>query len=144
MKYLGFSITTIMILGAILAAGPIWAFIDTPSLIMVIGMTTGLSLFKYKKEGLTFWKIENQERKSEIAAWIGKTCLHVGLFSALVGFIQIGSFMNDMSAFGPAFAVAVMPIFYSYLIYFFLTSPHVSGQVRSDKATAHQEFNKAA
>ncbi len=128
MKAFGLLFSLVTILFFINVGGPIYAFIDIPSLLMVLFITTGLSMAKYKSEGLLFWKLSDESKKSEIASWIGKTCIQVGFFSSILGFILLATNYNNLpsSEIPAGMIVAILPIFYSMIIYFFITKPLVN------------------
>jgi len=118
-KFIGFLVVFILTASAI-GLGQWDVFLDFPSLVMVLGLTGGLIAHKFGKKGLTFWTITNQERRKQIMNWSGKAALHVGLFSSLIGLIQLTSALKNISHLGPALAVCFLPLFYSYLIFLFL------------------------
>lgn len=122
MNILGAAAAFVLVIGAIVMGGPAMDFFDIPSLAMVFGITWSLMTFKYGKKAFTFWWLAESER-SQIASWSGRTCMHVGVVSAIIGYIQIGNSLKDLSSIGPALSIAKMTIFYSYLCYLFLFSP---------------------
>lgn len=122
MKIIGLILATISVLAAAYLGGGLDHFIDIPSICMVLSMTVGLMVYKYGPKSLVLWKL-NESDRIEIAKWSGKICLHVGLFSALIGWIIMADALSDPKGFGPAFSVSILTIFYSYLLYFFIFAP---------------------
>lgn len=126
-KIFGALIGVALFITAMLSSGSITNFLDIPSIFMVFGITWSLMTFRYGKKAFTFWWLHSTER-SPIAKWSGKTCIHVGIVSAILGYIQIGNELTDLNLLGPALSVATITIFYSYLCYLFLFFPFTDSE----------------
>lgn len=117
-KLIGLFISVLTIIGAIyISTKRIAVFIDVPSFAFVVLLTLGGLLFKFGFNGLMFWK------NPETSKFGGKICIYAGYLGAVIGFVIIGSSLTDLAALGPAIAVALLTILYSYLFYFFLFAP---------------------
>jgi len=127
-KSIGISIALIPFIFSIATVGTASNFIDIQSMFMVLAGTLGLMLFKYGNKALIFWKLPDSQRTT-IANWSGKTCMHVGITAAVVGYIQIANNLKDLSMIGPALAIASITILYSYFGYLFIFRPFVMEKV---------------
>ena len=104
-KLFGLLIVICIIFGAVIVAGP-KLFNDIHSLLFVLGGATGYSLIKSKKGK---W-IKN----------IGDGGVYFGWLGTLIGLISIAGnrfdVWGDVDKMGPALAVAMLTIFYGYLL----------------------------
>ena len=104
-KLTGLLIVIFMIFGAVSIVG-FQLFYDVHSILFVLGGTTGYSFLKSSRKD---W-IKN----------IGNGAVYFGWLGSLIGLIAIaGNRFNvwgDMDKMGPALAVAVLTIFYGYLL----------------------------
>ena len=103
--YLGFILIIILILGAIFSIGVLDIFIDLPSLVLVC---VGAILYSFAAGGDKIDKIDN----------IGYGAVRMGWIGLIIGIISITSngLLIDLGKFGPAFAIAMLTVFYGYLI----------------------------
>ena len=105
MKIIGVGICLAIILGAILQVG-YHLFIDISSALFVLGGAAGFLVFK--KDPIN--RIRNFGQGSVYFGWLG----------ALIGLIAITgnrfSIWGDVEKMGPALAVAMLTIFYGYVI----------------------------
>jgi flagellar motor component MotA len=118
----GVIIAFLLMIGSLFMGSTWLTFIDLPGLIMVLGITWGLMLFKYGKRAFNFWWLDVEERH-RIATWSGRLCLHVGVFSTVVGWIQVATELRNYEMLGPALGVNALGMFYAYLCYLFLFRP---------------------
>ena len=105
MKIVGLGICLAIILGAILQVGH-HLFIDINAALFVLGGATGFLVFKKDP----FNRITN----------FGQGAVYFGWLGTLIGLIAItgNRFMawGDIEKMGPALAVAMLTIFYGYVI----------------------------
>ena len=104
-KLIGLLIIVYIIFGAMVIVGP-KLFNDFHSLLFVLGGATGYSLIKSKKGNWT----KN----------IGDGGVYFGWLGTLIGLISIAGnrfdVWGDVDKMGPALAVAMLTIFYGYLL----------------------------
>lgn len=122
--FLALGVLTVVV-SLIVSGVDIESFMDIHSFLMVFVLTILLMLSKFGSKALTFWKLEKKQR-TKIAKWSGRTCLHVGFFGTLIGWIIIGHEVKSFSSFGPAFTVSLLTTFYSYFLYIFFFMPFAS------------------
>ena len=105
MKIVGLGICLAIILGAILQVGH-HLFIDINAALFVLGGAIGFLVFKKDP----FNRITN----------FGQGAVYFGWLGTLIGLIAItgNRFMvwGDVEKMGPALAVAMLPIFYGYVV----------------------------
>jgi flagellar motor component MotA len=104
-KIVGLLIVICIIFGALVVVGP-ELFNDIHSLLFVLGGATGYSLIKSKKGN---WVKD-----------IGDGGVYFGWLGTLIGLISIAGnrfdVWGDVDKMGPALAVAMLTIFYGYLL----------------------------
>ncbi len=132
---LGIGLSIGIIWAAILLGGNIWMFIDIPSLMIVIGGTSGLCLLSFGWPGLkttliavggvvrspdkiTATPITVRHLREMIRFLYGMAALGIG-----IGFFQILAYMHNPSSIGPAMAVALLTPLSASLIAEFLVRP---------------------
>lgn len=119
MKLASSFLAFVVVIFAVFAAGDIGAFVDIPSIIFVLPGTFFTLFAKFGKD--LFSKDE------QIRAQIGEEGISIsflwGYLGALVGFVIILGNISDLAALGPAFAVCLLSIFYSFLLSLFVFYP---------------------
>ena len=120
MKIISLLIIVSAILGTILLASGIGAFIDVPSLLTVIIPVIASISAKHGLEGFKelFRKGENQNK---ILHTMGVTAILAGGIGTMIGLVIILGNISDKSALGPALAIALLTLFYGLLIFLFTT-----------------------
>ena len=120
MKIISLLIIVSAILGTILLASGIGAFIDVPSLLTVIIPVIASISAKHGLEGFKelFREGENQ---SKVLHTMGVTAILSGAIGTMIGFIIMLGNLSDQSAIGPALAIVLLTIFYGLLIFLFTT-----------------------
>ena len=120
MKIISLLIIVSAILGTILVASSIGAFIDVPSLLTVIIPVIASISAKHGLEGFKelFREGENQ---SKVLHTMGVTAILSGAIGTMIGFIIMLGNLSDQSAIGPALAIVLLTIFYGLLIFLFTT-----------------------
>ena len=120
MKIISLLIIVFAIVAAISVGGDIRAFIDVPSLLVVIGPVIASISAKHGLEGFKelFREGENQ---SKILNTMGVTAFLVGAIGAMIGFIIMLGNLQDQAAIGPAMAISLLTTFYGLLIFLFTT-----------------------
>ena len=121
MKIISLLIIVFAIVAAIFAGGgDILAFIDVPSLLVVIGPVIASISAKHGLEGFKelFREGENQ---SKILHTMGVTAILAGAIGTMIGLVIMLGNLSDKSALGPAFAIALLTLLYGLLIFLFTT-----------------------
>ncbi|MDC0254490.1 MotA/TolQ/ExbB proton channel family protein [Bacteriovoracales bacterium] len=120
MKIISLLIIVFAIVAAIFVGGDIRAFIDVPSLLVVIGPVIASISAKHGLEGFKelFREGENQ---SKILHTMGVTGIIAGAIGTMIGFIIMLGNLSDQSALGPALAIALLTLLYGLLIFLFTT-----------------------
>jgi len=116
-KVLSIYIVGLAIVGTILTASDLRAFLDVPSALFV-GSSFGL-LFRVN------WKITSpiseKVEGSDITGWelLGNTAIFMGFIGSLIGLIIMLGNLSDRAAIGPAMAISLLTTFYGALIFLF-------------------------
>ena len=120
MKVISLLIIVFAIVAAISVGGDIRAFIDVPSLLVVIGPVIASISAKHGLEGFKelFREGENQ---SKILHTMGVTAFLAGAIGTMIGLIIMLGNLSDKSALGPALAIALLTLLYGLLIFLFTT-----------------------
>lgn len=112
MKLVSSFLAFAIVLFAVFAAGDIGVFVDIPSLLFVVPGTFFTLFAKFGKDLFS--------KDDVVRAQVGQEGISIsfiwGYFSALVGFVIILGNLTDLAAIGPAFAVCLLSIFYSFLL----------------------------
>ena len=118
MKIISLLIIVSAILGTILVASRIGAFIDVPSLLAVIIPVIASISAKHGLEGFKelFREGENQ---SKILHTMGVTGIFMGFIGSLIALIIMLGNLSDQAAIGPAMAISFLTTFYGALIFLF-------------------------
>jgi len=134
-----------LLLAAMLLGGSLMAFINLPSILMVVGGLVCFSLAHHDAgsikdaiaHALGDEPISNHQKDISVLATLRKTTYGSGVAGTLIGMIQMLQNLDDPSAIGPAMAVAMLTVLYSVLIVEFLIDPltnrilsraHIDGQ----------------
>ena len=120
MKIISLLIIVFAIVAAIFVGGDIRAFIDIPSLLVVIGPVIASISAKHGLEGFKelFREGENQ---SKILHTMGVTAILAGAIGTMIGLVIILGNLSDKSALGPALAISLLTLLYGLLIFLFTT-----------------------
>ena len=120
MKIISLLIIVFAIVAAIFAGGDILAFIDVPSILVVIGPVIASISAKHGLEGFKelFREGENQ---SKILHTMGVTGIIAGAIGTMIGWVIILGNLSDKSALGPALAISLLTLLYGLLIFLFTT-----------------------
>tara|TARA_Y100000590_G_C15295080_1_gene854071 strand:+ start:287 stop:682 length:396 start_codon:yes stop_codon:yes gene_type:complete len=121
MKVISLLIIVFAIVAAIsVGAGDILAFIDVPSLLVVIGPVIASISAKHGLEGFKelFREGENQ---SKILHTMGVTAFLAGAIGTMIGLVIMLGNLQDQAAIGPAMAISLLTILYGLLIFLFTT-----------------------
>ena len=103
----GLLVFAAIVIGSIVCGGNITAYINLPSIVIVIGAPAGLALIKYKKGDNTICFIRNFKRY----------VIHIGVLGCVIGFIQMGSSLSEMKWYPQGSAVALLTVLYGITIY---------------------------
>ena len=119
-KVLSICVVGFTFVAAILIASDLRAFLDVPSILVVIGPVIASISAKHGLEGFKelFREGENQ---SKILHTMGVTAILAGAIGAMIGSVIILGSLSDKSALGPAFAIALLTLLYGLLIFLFTT-----------------------
>lgn len=127
-----------LLIGAFLHGPNFEIFFDAPSLIMVVGLVTAWGLEAFGAAAL--WQavktvfrapFRNGSLVADDLAPDQATMLrgmrsqlhYAGVIGSLIGWIMMGAALEDLSSFGPAWAVSMLCIFYVLLMDQFLVKP---------------------
>ena len=120
MKIISLLIIVSAILGTILLASRIGAFIDVPSFLTVIIPVIASISAKHGLEGFKelFREGENQ---SKILHTMGVTAILSGAIGTMIGLVIMLGHLSDQSAIGPAIAIVLLSLLYGLLTFLFTT-----------------------
>ena len=115
-----------LIVCAILMGGDLHAFVDPPSLAVVLGITTGGILFSHSPGEIlgAFWTACGtdplSEEKASQAGGVFSRMSHIalasGLIGTLIGLVQMLQNLSDPTKIGPAMAVALLCPLYAIIL----------------------------
>jgi flagellar motor component MotA len=115
-----------LIVCAISMGSDLVAFVDLPSVTLVLGITTGGILFSHTAGEIlgAFWTAcgtgqLSKEKASQAGAVFSRMshlALASGLLGTLIGLIQMLQQMDDLTKIGPAMAVALLCPFYAIIL----------------------------
>ena len=116
-----------LILLAMLMGGSLMAFVNAPSALIVIGCAQGILIALYGADSFrvltpAFGK-QNPQRGLRIAESGSHLYIMAGWIGSGIGWIQMAQNMDDLSVFGPAFAVSIMTLLYGYSAHFLVWYP---------------------
>lgn len=135
---IGWFLAVSMVYLAISVGGSVGAFINVPSVIIVLGVSYFVGIaaygwrdFNYGVKALLF--VYRKRVPSSLGIRhvniIRSMRLYVvlsGILGFLVGSVQMLANLDDPSAIGPAVAVAILTIFYSVFLILFIIQPALS------------------
>lgn len=124
-------VLVLLVLGMVVSAGRIFNLIDTPSAIMVVGLTLGMAwqagtplllvIRSFFSSNLTPEEIERA-----VAGWVQvRTFLVIaGVMGTFVGLLSLFHAENVMKYFFPGVATALITTFYGLLLSYVIFLPH--------------------
>lgn len=121
-----------LILAAIAAGGSLAAFIDIPSIMIVIGGTFAVTIISYSLEDIdnalkSAFSGVTDVTKLKMGAyfWLSQVriLLGVGAVGTIIGWIKMLQNLSDPNGIGPAMAIGLLTFFYGLLITFLLPIP---------------------
>ena len=127
MRVLGLIVALAIILAGMLMGGSLMAFVNAPSILVVVGCAQGVLAALYGFDSVRIFtpgfSHQNPERGIRIAESGSHLYIMAGWVGAGIGWIQIGQYLGNLSSLGPAFAVSVLTIFYGYCAHFLVWYP---------------------
>ena len=120
MKIISLLIIVSAILGTILVASSIGAFIDVASVLAVIIPVIASIPAKHGLEGFKelFREGENQNK---VLHTMGLTGIIAGAIGTMIGLVIMLGNLQDKAAIGPAIAISLLTLLYGLLIFLFTT-----------------------
>ena len=117
-KVLSIFIFGFSIVATILIEADLRAFLDVPSILVVIGPVIASISAKHGLEGFKelFREGENQ---SKILHTMGVTGIFMGFIGSIIGLIIMLGNLQAKAAIGPAMAISLLTTFYGALIFLF-------------------------
>lgn len=126
-------IILILSVGPIVSSGFLFAFIDIPSMALVLGVPFGLLLYCYGNDLFAFtWKafllsiegnVEPNQRMSEIAMMGRKFVLSAGIICSVRNWIMMFQDLSDPSKIGVGMAVSLLGLIYAIACSYFVFMP---------------------
>ena len=144
---IGWMVAGAAVLAAVLLRSPLDAFVNGPSLVLVVGGTCCLLLFTHGGDALWThgigglgrwlqpdrfdgWHLEDHLKTTRIANSAGILAILMGALSTLIGCVQMLQKLDDPRQIGPALAVALLSVFYAValnaLLFFPLARHHLA------------------
>ena len=131
MKLLFALIGTALIVTAILLGSPLNAFINLPSILIVISGMCCFSLAHHSfsdikqafQHALGESASPNLQKDLSVIATVRKTTYGSGVAGTIIGLVQMLQNLDDTSTIGPAMAVAILTAFYAVLLAEFFIDP---------------------
>ncbi len=122
---------TALFAAAVLLGGSLAAFINAPSMLIVIGGMVCFSLAHHNPgairdaigNALGNEPSPNVQKDISVLATLRKTTYGSGVAGTLIGLVQMLQSLDDSKSIGPAMAVAILTVRYSVLIVEFLIDP---------------------
>jgi len=101
----------LFVLSALAMEDP-FAFVNVPSLVIVLGMTACALLFTNVKLGTAeFWRLTRLYAMGS------------GAFGTLIGFVLMLGNLEDPAQLGPSIAVSILTVLYAVFIGYFIALP---------------------
>ena len=142
-----------LIVAAIVLGSPLQAFINGPSLLIVVGLVlcVGLANHTTKEVSNAFQVALSNEpvdpnegqRHAAVLQTFRIAATGAGITGTFIGFIQMLANMDDPSKIGPAMAVALLTIFYAVLLSELLLGPLIN-RIHARMNTAPSQASKPA
>ena len=131
MKILFALLGTLLLIVSMLMGGPLAAFINLPSVLIVVGGMCFFSLAHHSpgeikeaiQHALGTDPSPNLQKDLSVIATIRKTTYGSGVAGTLIGLVQMLQSLDDPKSIGPAMAVAMLTVLYSVLLAEFLIDP---------------------
>ena len=132
MKLMGWILVVSSLMGAILLGSSFLVFIDLPSALLVVGVSSGVVLSRHPLSSIRIGIRSIGQRPTDIgerqtaAAVLGSArsgILGAAAAGFLIGIVQILQNMADPSAIGPAMAVALLTAFYAVVLSELIVAP---------------------
>ena len=122
---------TALLLAAVLMGSSLAAFINLPSMLIVIGGMVCFSLAHHDagairdaiSNALGNKPSPNVQKDISVLATLRKTTYGSGVAGTLIGLVQMLQSLDDPKSIGPAMAVAILTVLYSVLLVEFLIDP---------------------
>ena len=135
MKLMGWILVFASLLGAIWLGSSLLAFIDFPSMLLILGVSSGVVLSRHSLPSIRIGIRAIAHRPTDVgeqqtaAAALGSArsgILGAAAAGFLIGIVQILQNMADPSAIGPAMAVALLTAFYAVVLSELIIAPTLS------------------
>lgn len=127
MFWVGFLLIQATVVACIMIGSSFTTFVNAPSLLLTfIGGQLAVWMVHGKQsvEVLTPSFAKNNPKQGIIIAGTARRAyVTVGWIGVLIGSIQMGAGLDDLSSFGPAFAVLMLCPFYGHLMEFSIWMP---------------------
>jgi len=111
---------------AMALGGEISMFIDVPSMLLTLLpaalFTIGATSWKTCKLAIKTVMSGDMETNTQaisslrVFTLLGNSIMWLGILMTVLGWISMGAFMEDLSVFGPAFAVSMLTVFYALIV----------------------------
>ena len=139
---IGIVVTVSLLLAGIMWGSPLIVFFNTSAVMIAVGGTVFMLLATHGRDALllcsgmgrwflgggsTPWNAEDCRKAAHIANTGGGLAIMMGALGCLLGLITMLQNMDDLSAIGPAMAVALLTVFYAMamnLLFFVPMSRH--------------------
>lgn len=112
-----------LIFSLIILNGSIFIFLDVPSLIITLGVSSALTIISFSIQDIklalrhTFGLVATKDELRKSAyIWeaVARNLLLAGTMGLIIGIIQLLQNLSDPSVIGPATAVALLTLFYGF------------------------------
>lgn len=113
-----------LIFSLILIHGPLIVFIDIPSLIITIGVSSALTIISFSIRDIVQalfhafgmeGTMDELQKSTYIWEAIARNLLLAGTIGMIIGIIQMLQSLSDPNSIGPSIAVAILTVFYGFL-----------------------------
>lgn len=121
-RFLGFVAMMGLIAAAVMFGAPITVFIDVPSAILVLGVTTCGAFMSFPAGRLVaaFFGsgggAEEAAQRAHVLHRVADLAVASGLVGTIIGLVQMLQGLDDPTAIGPAMAVALLTLFYGVVL----------------------------
>ena len=123
---LGGATVVLVTCAAMLFGGPLWSFIDLPSLLLVSGVTLGVTvwscsmqdIFTALSSALFSGPLDEDDavRGQAVFNRAADGAVAAGMLGTIIGLVQMLNHLDDPSVIGPAMAVALLTLLYGVLL----------------------------
>lgn len=114
-KWLGLA----LIFSALLAGNNMVSYhsvFSVHAMTLVLGITFGILYLRFDMPGLRFWKLDGEMKQKAMAVG-GSSALMAGFIGALLGLVHVFENLDDSGKIGPALALSVCSVLYSFVLY---------------------------